>query len=81
MDRCIDGWLYCIYSLIMSKRTWHQEAWGLKELKRHIQLWKAFSDALFGNVVTDAVLLEQWDSARAVIITTHTFTGQREAQA
>lgn len=69
----MDGWLYCIYSLIMSKGAWHQETWGgSKELKRHIQLWKAVSDALFGNVVTDAVPLEQWDSACAVIITPYT---------
>lgn len=46
---------------------------GSKELKgQQIQLWKAFSDTLFGNVVTDAAPLERWDSACAVIIEPHT---------
>ncbi len=31
-----------------------REGVGWKKPKRHIQLWRAFSNALFGNVVTDA---------------------------
>lgn len=31
-----------------------REGVGWKKLKRHIQSWRAFSNALFGNVVTDS---------------------------
>lgn len=69
----MDGYtVYTVWLWVKALGTRRHGGGGSKELKRHIQLWKAVSDALFGNVVTDAVPLEQWDSACAVIITPYT---------